>query len=346
LKEREEAPITIFHLATHTSGLPRLPLNLKPSDPRNPYGDYTSDRLHKFLTGYRPPRAPGERSEYSNLAAGLLGDILARDAGKSYGELAQERVLRPLAMDDTSITLNKSQRERLAPPHGAGGESESNWDIPGLAGAGALRSTADDMLKFMAAQIEPPKGALDDAIDLAWQDHQPPIVGNPFAMGLGWHIARDGETRWHTGQTGGYHAAMFVSRYHKVGVVVLANTATDEVDRLAQDVTRLLAGAKVAPRQFEKQVHVAPEVVARYAGNYQLVPGFVLTVTAEGNKLYVQATGQQRLRVYPKSDTVWHYKVVDAQITFKVSDDGACSRLELKQNGLTRPANRLADEAQ
>src|SRR5690606_36676508 len=122
---------------------------------------------------------------------------------------------------DTSIALGESQRARLAPPLGAGGEKESNWDIPALAGAGALRSTADDMLKFIAAQIEPPKGALDDAIDLAWQEHQKPVAGNPFAMGLEWHIAHDGETRWHTGQTGGYHSALFVSRHYESGVVVL-----------------------------------------------------------------------------------------------------------------------------
>ncbi len=345
LKERKEAPITLLHLSTHTSGLPRLPRNMKPADPTNPYADYTAERLHEFLNGHRPWRAPGKRSEYSNLAVGLLGNILARKSGKSYEELAQERLLRPLGMNDTSITLNESQRERMATPHGAGGEQEANWDIPGLAGAGALRSTAEDMLKFIAAQLEPPEGELAEAIDLAWQSHQAPLDGNPFAMGLGWHIAHDGETRWHTGQTGGYHAALFVSRHHEVGVVVLTNTATGEVDRLAEELLRHLAGGEVAPREFEKSVNVAPEVLARYAGRYEIAPQFVISVTPREEKLYVQATGQPEFRVYPRSETEWFFKVVDATIVFTVDDEGKATKLELRQNGRVMPGKRLEEAA-
>jgi D-alanyl-D-alanine-carboxypeptidase/D-alanyl-D-alanine-endopeptidase len=342
LRQRPDTPaITLLHLSTHTAGLPRLPGNMRPADPGNPYADYTAEKMYEFLGNYRVWRKPGSRSEYSNLAVGLLGDLLARKAGTSYEQLVSDRLTRPLKMTDTSIELTSSQRERLAPPHGAGGEVVSNWDIPGLAGAGALRSTTDDMLKFIVATIDPPEGELGAAIDLAWQQHQASLPGNHFAMGLGWHIAGDGETRFHSGQTGGYHSSLFVSRHFESGVVVLTNTATGEIDRLAEDLLRHLAGAKVAPRRMEKAIEVPSEVVERYAGRYELVPGFVLTVTARDGGLYVQATGQPEARVFPRSETEWYYKVVNAQLTFKVDDQGRTTEVELFQNGVRRRAPRM-----
>ena len=111
-------------------------------------------------------------------------------------------------------------------------------------------------------------------------------------MGLGWHLARDGQTRWHNGQTGGYHAMMLVNRQLETGVVLLTNTATMEVDRLAEDIIRMCAGAPVEPRTFDKPVPVAKEIMQRYVGKYELIPGFVLTVSVEDEKLMVGATGQ------------------------------------------------------
>src|SRR5208283_4407870 len=65
--------IMLQDLATHTSGLPRLPSNMKPKDFMNPYADYTPELLYQFLSSYELPRDPGSKWEYSNLGAGLLG---------------------------------------------------------------------------------------------------------------------------------------------------------------------------------------------------------------------------------------------------------------------------------
>src|SRR5207244_1074108 len=102
----QDRVITLLDLTTQTSGLPRLPSNLKPADPGNPYADYDVDRLYAFLNGYTLTRAPGAKYEYSNLGVGLLGHALARRAGKSYEELVTERILKPLKMTRTSITLS------------------------------------------------------------------------------------------------------------------------------------------------------------------------------------------------------------------------------------------------
>src|SRR5204862_286223 len=112
---RSGKEITLLHLATHRSGLPRLPGNLKPKDPGNPYADYTVDHLKKFLSKHRLGRSPGERYEYSNLGGALLGIALAHRERTSYEELVMRRICRPLGMADTRIELTQSMKARRAP---------------------------------------------------------------------------------------------------------------------------------------------------------------------------------------------------------------------------------------
>ena len=143
-----EREITLVDLATHTSGLPRMPNNFTPKDPKNPYADYTVEQMNEFLGRHKLVREPGQQSAYSNLGMGLLGHALALKAGKSYEALLRDEICKPLDMNDTVITLDASRQARFAQGHDADGNVESHWDIPTLAGAGAIRSTAADMLKF------------------------------------------------------------------------------------------------------------------------------------------------------------------------------------------------------
>jgi len=165
--------IALFHLATHTSSLPRLPGNLWKTieDQANPYANYQVSDMYEFLSGYKLKRPIGSRVEYSNLGMGLLGHILGLVAGKSYEELVSQRILRPLGMNDTSIELSPDQQGRLAPGHTSDGKVTANWDIPTLAGAGALRSTAGDVLRFMAASMSCATSPLAEAVRLCQRLH-------------------------------------------------------------------------------------------------------------------------------------------------------------------------------
>jgi CubicO group peptidase (beta-lactamase class C family) len=160
--------ITLLHLATHTSSLPRLPENLEKTieDPANPYANYQVSDMYEFLSGHKLRRPLGSREEYSNLGMGLLGHVLGLVAGKSYEELVTERILRPLGMNDTSITLSDDQQSRLAPGHARDGKLTLNWDTPALPGCGAFRSTASDMLAFIEANMSPGTSPLAPAIRL------------------------------------------------------------------------------------------------------------------------------------------------------------------------------------
>lgn len=249
------AEITLRSLATHTSGLPRLPSNFLWSYLKhlnNPYAAYGEAQLLHYLARYRPdPQAPNPYSYlYSNLGAGLLGYLLARKAGTSYEQLVQERICQPLHMPDTSIALSPEQHERLATPHTVRGRKTANWDLSVLAGAGGLRSTARDLLTFLKANLAEKHMPLIDAMQMCHEiqieNPKPHIPG----VGLAWHIGIDPQqgyrVYWHNGATGGYQSYMGFVKESKTGVVVLANYSISSRDSFADGigvrVLRLLNG--------------------------------------------------------------------------------------------------------
>lgn len=164
--------ITLWHLATQTSGLRRLPRNLltSRSDPKNPYAHYTAEDLYSGLRTARLSAKPGKLYSYSNFGVGLLGHVLGLVAGKSYEQLVKSRICDPLGMVDTTVSFNAEQQSRLAPGH-ARGKRTSNWELAILAGAGGLRSSGSDMLRFLRAQVTPESSSLGDAASLT-QKHQ------------------------------------------------------------------------------------------------------------------------------------------------------------------------------
>ncbi len=160
--------VTLERLATHTSGLLRLPSNLMPAmrqDSQNPYAAYTLADLHQELQQHngQPGKTTGQVL-YSNLGVGLLGNILADVCKVSYEEAVIQTLCQPLGLNDTCITLNDEQRSRLAPAYSEDGKLIKHWDLPALAGAGALRSTANDLLTFVHANLQPPQTSLGRAI--------------------------------------------------------------------------------------------------------------------------------------------------------------------------------------
>jgi CubicO group peptidase (beta-lactamase class C family) len=230
--------IRLHHLATHTSGLPRLPSNLSPSDPENPYADYRVEDLEKFIGKAKLSRDPGEAYDYSNVGGGLLGHVLASRSGLSYEEAVVSRICAPLGMKDTGIALSEEQKTRLLPGHSSDGKRVPYWDVPALAGAGALRSSVGDLLRFLEANLGNAPAPLLDAMS---ETHAPRArAGGGMSIGLGWHISplgtKDKATlHWHNGGTGGFSSFVGFVRDRGLGVVVLSNAA-EQVDFLAHSI--------------------------------------------------------------------------------------------------------------
>jgi len=219
--------ITLVDLATQSSGLPRSAANMAPRDLSNPYADYTEAQLYGFLSTYELPRAPGAQFEYSNLGMGLLGLALGRRAGSGYERLVTSRILDPLGLHDTRITLSPEQRGRLVPGHDEGGAVVPNWDVPTLAGAGALRSTAADLLDFLAASLAASAGRDPGGLGRAMRAAQTPrrpAASPGMSIGLGWHVHNPSHIVWHNGGTGGYRAFVGLVPDRGTAVVLLASS--------------------------------------------------------------------------------------------------------------------------
>jgi serine-type D-Ala-D-Ala carboxypeptidase/endopeptidase len=299
-------------------------------------------QLYEFLATVQLTRDIGSKYEYSNLGGGLLGHVLARRAGTDYETLVRTRILEPLAMKSTAITLSKAMKDRLAIGHDAGLQKVANWDLPTLAGAGALRSTASDLLTFLAANIGIEKSPLAPSMAAMIAARRP--TGTPnLEIALGWHIwTRDGhEIIWHNGGTGGYRTWIGFEPKSHTGVVVLSNTSTsagpDDIGLHLLDPAVSLAQAA----KQRKEVKVDAAILQRYVGRYALAPTFVITITRDGDHLYAQATGQPKFEIFAEDDHNFFYKVVDAQITFVVDATGRATSLVLHQNGANAPGNRI-----
>jgi CubicO group peptidase (beta-lactamase class C family) len=342
---RNGRQITLLDLATHTSGLPRLPDNLPMKDPGNPYADYTVEQLYDFLSGYKLKRDIGAEYEYSNLGAGLLGHILALKAGTNYEALVLDRICRPLGMTNTQISLSPELRKRLAGGHNAGGEPVKNWDLPTLAGAGAIRSTANDLLQFLAANMGLTKSELFPAMQLMQQPRH--SAGSAtMDIGLAWHIAKkfDTELIWHNGGTGGYRSFMGFDPQKKRGVVVLANSA-NSID----DLGFHLLQSKYPLTKFEAKkervaIQLKPEALDSFVGSYEMAPNVFLDVRRDGDQLKARLTGQSYFAIYPEAETEFFYKVVDAQLSFTKDNTGKVTELTLHQNGRDLPAKKISDK--
>ena len=452
--------IKLFHLSNHTSSLPRLPSNMSPSNPANPYADYSEKQLYDFLNTYELPRDIGSEFEYSNYAAGLLGYVLASKRKLTYEELLEQVIVKPLGMENTRVVLTPQMQKNLAMGHSNGIEVE-NWDLPTLAGAGAIRSTVVDMLKYLAANMGIEKSNLYAAMQLAHKNSGG--EGSEPKVGLGWVTMKRNsmEIIWHNGGTGGYRTFTGFIKGGDKGVVVLSNSnasvddigihlldsesplnnpkpsigttlrntissvgieaatktywelkknqsdaydfaeeqlnvlgysylGEDEIEKAIsvfkinveafpnssnvydsygealmknneneKAITNYKKSVELNPGNTNgiemlkklgvdveglvKEVTVDDTILESYVGNYELAPGFVITISKDGKQLKAQATGQSQFEIYPKSENVFYLKVVVAEITFNKNENGHIESLTLSQGGQETIGSRLEE---
>lgn len=337
-KGKDGKEITLLHLTTHSSGLPRMPGNFAPADLGNPYADYSAKLMYEFLSGAALVSEPGEKCMYSNLGVGLLGHVLALHAKHTYEELLLERICKPLNLKSTRVTLDDSMRARLAPAYDVEGNPLKNWDLNALVAAGGIRSTADDMLTYLAAQVGLTRSELSPAIELTHKRQREFDKGADIA--LGWMITQKDGLFNHGGQTGGYHTGVYFDPARHLGVVVLATTNSGLPDVVAARLMHRMLGQKAEPPSVRQSVPLDEKTIDRYVGTYQLGLAFV-TIEKSAGQLKAQLTGQAAYRIYPESQTKFFWKVVDAQVTFDVDPAGKVTGLVLHQNGRDLKAAKM-----
>jgi CubicO group peptidase (beta-lactamase class C family) len=209
-----------------------MPDNFKPADASNPYIDYNATKLYEFVGRHGVERSADAAFLYSNLGLGLLGHALSLRAGIPYEQLLEDEVTGPLALKDTVVTLTPDQQSRFIEGHGPDNRPAHSWEEDVLAGAGAIRSTAGDMLTYLEAQLHPDKLAssqkdsgsgrtLPAAIALSQELRTD--AGPQMRIAFAWFYNEKSGSYWHNGATGGYSSFVFFNPKGDYAAVVLMN---------------------------------------------------------------------------------------------------------------------------
>ncbi|MDA3906993.1 MAG: serine hydrolase [Bacteroidales bacterium] len=321
--------ITFGNLTDHTSGLPRMPDNFTPANQNNPYADYTVNQMYEFISNYKPVRSVGDAYEYSNLGQGLLGHILAMNKNATYEQLMIQTIAQPLELNDTKIEFNERMKANLALGH-SGGKVVENWDIPTLAGAGAIRSSTSDMAKFISANLGYLKSPLLPVLALTHKLRH--NKAGEMSVAMGWHIkkGKEGDVYWHNGGTGGYRTFVGFVKETGMGVVILTNS-----NRGADDIGFHLldSSSELAEVKSKNEVVEIPEAtLEKYVGVYEIQPDLKLTITKESLQLFGQATGQEKFEMFPKDASTFFLTIVEAEISFHMHK-GIVESLILSEGG-------------
>lgn len=348
LPQRNGKQITLAHLAEQMSGLPREAPN-RPVNAAGPsYAALTKDMLYDLLKSYQLPRDPGESFEYSNLGSGLLGYILSSHEGVDYDTLVHRRVLDPLQMTRSGVGLTVEMQNAMAIGHGPDGltadkQLEENWRMPRLEGAGDLHSTANDLLKFVAANLSTP----DTPLKQAMQEAQKPRVPRPQGgmLGLDWNrysMGEGPEIVFHSGAVPGYGSWLGFDPKRRIGVVLLQNTAfaaTDIAYHLLDPAAPLAPAAE--PRT---EIIAPPEQLTKYTGLYAWdgLPNVdKFRVTLENGHLTTQAGIRPKEAVFAESATMFFFRSSDARIIFTADAAGVATGLILRRGGKDETATRV-----
>jgi serine-type D-Ala-D-Ala carboxypeptidase/endopeptidase len=337
--------ITLIDLATHTSGLPRLPDNFNPKNPTDPYADYTAQNLYDFLSNYKLTREIGLQYDYSNLGIGLLGHILSLRAGMSFEQLITTRIFQPLKMNDTSLGLPDAKKVRHAQGLNAQNEPTPNWYFDALAGAGAIRSTSADMAKFISASVgltpTPLADSFAEARKMQRQGHSKNVE-----IGLCWNNVDlyGTEIFWHGGGTYGFSSYIAIDPNAKKGAFLVTNSGTETGSVFLESVAFNFLQPKFAikkPIPPKKPVTLSEEILDKYIGEYQIAPNFSLVITREGKQLFLQATGQSKLELFATKEDEFFLKAVEAELSFTKNADGRIAGATLRQGGQNIPAKKV-----
>jgi CubicO group peptidase (beta-lactamase class C family) len=323
--------ITLLSLATHTSGLPRLPKNFSTADAPEPYAAYDLAKLVTALRTDGPKADTDGVAAYSNFGFAVLGQALAAAWDTSYADALATHVLTPLGLKATSLGLTGlPPPPDLAPGH-LGGRIVPNWTQQAFAPAGALRSSARDMARFLAACLGQGDHPLQSAFAATLQpQHVYEEMGGH--VGLAWMLTDDAANpiAWQNGATAGSHSFLAFNRKTGAGVVILSNN---------QQASEALGFGLLGTKFPEPTVSPVKNVLD-YRGYYPLSSSFALTVTDRAGVLYLQATGQAPLPARLISPDKFAVVGVPAEITFARNGSGTVIALVLHQNGTDHRGGR------
>ena len=335
LKECPETwkEITIRHLLTHTSGIPNY--TALPSYPQSMHAPVTNDGMIARFKDRPLDFKPSEKWNYSNSGYFLLGVIIEKVSGEGYEAYLQKNIFTPLGMKDSGYdwhhTILKNRATGYSYQKGARVNS-TYLDMGQPAAAGSLYSTVEDLFRWNEALFN--GKALSPK---SFEAMTTPVLNN-YGYGVGMTEVFKRKTVSHGGGINGFNTYLIRYLDDKVTIAVLRNRdyGAPSPTKICETLAALYFGEKIetpAAAPAPATVKVDPKIYNEYAGEYQLAPTFVISITREGDRLMAQATGQPQIELFPESETKFFLKVVEAKVTFVRGADGKVTHLILHQGG-------------
>jgi len=339
---KDWAPITIYNLLTHTSGIPNLTsfpnyqtIEAEQLTPTQLLADFENKPLNF---------APGTKFSYSNSGYDVLGYIIERVSGESYAEFLEKNIFGPLDMTDSGYDRSHPTAKNHAQGYrySASGYEPArfvNMSVP--FSAGALYSTVLDVYKWDQAVDAGkliPKNLMDEMLTGHVAMDGP---GGP-KYGFGWMISTEfgHKVIWHGGGLEGFTSLNSWFPDNDAYVIVLDNVTSLDVHGIGRALAAILFGQKYEVPQEHKEIALDAGALGKFVGNYQLAPNFVIAITLAGDQLSEQATGQKACPIFPESNTEFFLKAVDAQISFEEDSAGKVTGLVFHQDGHDLPGKK------
>jgi CubicO group peptidase (beta-lactamase class C family) len=319
--------ITIFHVLTHTSGIPSL--TSFPDFEAHEAQAMTPEKLVEWFRDKPLEFEPGTKWNYSNSGYILLGYLIEKISGQSYSEFVQQNIFTPLGMKDSGYDSNSAiiaHRAAGYTPGKSGAVNAGFVDMSIPFSAGALYSTTEDLLRWEQGLFG---GKVLTAASLAKMTTP---FKQDYAFGLGVSTQNGHKMIAHDGGIQGFNTALAYYPDDKLVVAVLANV-NGPAGQIAGNLAKVALGEKVVLPTERKEITVSPEILKHYVGTYELTPNFSLAITLEDSHLVSQGTNQGKVAMFAESETMFFLKLVDAQIEFVKNEKGEVTNLVLHQNG-------------
>ena len=331
--------ITIFHLLTHTSGIPNF-TNFPDYAPQEPFAA-TPEKLVARFRDKPLDFQPGEKWSYSNSGYVLLGYLLEKASGESYEKFVQENIFGPLGMKDSGYDSNSAIIPRRAAGYAPRKDGPVNAGFIHMSipfSAGALYSTTEDLLRWEQGLFG---GKLLSAASLAKMTTP---FKDDYACGVGVHTVGGHKVIDHGGGIEGFNTYLAYYPEDKLTVVALGNLSGDAPQQIVTRLAAVVHGERVDLPSERTEITLAPKILEQYVGTYELAPKINMMITLEGGQLITQVSGQGKVPLFAMSETKFFPKVVDAEIEFGKDDKGAVAYLVLHQGGRDMKAPRTSDK--
>jgi CubicO group peptidase (beta-lactamase class C family) len=320
--------VTIFHLLTHTSGIPSFtsfpdygPTEAIPTTPEKLVARFRNKPL-EFQ--------PGDKWNYSNSGYVLLGYLIEKITGESYAKFVRENIFQPLEMQDSGYDSNSAIIRRRASGYAPGATGPENAGFVHMSiphAAGSLYSTTEDLLRWeqglFGGKLLKPESLVK--MTTPFKDD--------YAFGLAVHTDDSRKVIEHGGGIEGFNTQVAYYPETKLVVIVLGNLNGGAPGEIAKKLAAIAFGEKVVLPGERKEITLETKILAQYAGTYEISPTFQIVMSVEDEQLMLQATGQAKAQMFAESDSKFFLKVVDAEVDFVKNEKGEVTHLVLHQGG-------------